>query len=97
MHHAVDMPAEHFRLLLLGVANRIHPELAEDQRFFLGQVLQAQEIILEVALIVQVNIEAEKIDVLRQEIFGRRISGVGKENVRIERAADADQTFRRIR
>ena len=31
---------------------------------------------LEIALIVQVNVEAAKINILRQEIFGRWVSGV---------------------
>ena len=39
----------------------------------------------------QVNVETKKIDVLRQEIFGWWIGGVGKENIRIDRAPDPNQ------
>ena len=91
------MPAEHFGLLLLAVANRIHPEFAEHERLFLGQVLQAQEVLFEIALIVQVDVEAAEIDVLREEIFRRRITRVGKENVRIRFASDADERFEKLR
>ena len=58
---------------------------------FFREILQPQEISLEVALVVQINVEAIEIDVLRQEIFRRRITRVGKENVRIGLAPDADQ------
>ena len=78
------------------MANRVHAELAENERPFFGQILQTQQILFEVALIVQINVEAEKIDILRQEIFGRRISRVGKENVGIDRAADANQFFHEL-
>ncbi len=80
-HDAVNMPAQHLGLLVFAVANRIHPEFAEHERFFLRQVLQAQEIFLEIALVVQVNVEAAEIDVLREKIFRRRIAGVGEENI----------------
>ena len=88
-HHAVDMPAEHFGLLFFAVANRVHPEFAQHKRPFFREILQTQQVTFEVALIVQVNVEAEEIDVLRQQIFRRRKTGVGKENLRIDRAPDA--------
>ena len=65
-NHAIDMPAQHFRLFLLGVSDRVHPEFAKNKRTLLDEVLQSKEITLEVALIVQVNVEAKEIDVLRQ-------------------------------
>ena len=79
------------------MANRVHAELAENERPFLGQVLQTQQILFELVLIVQINVEAEKIDILREEIFGRRISRVRKERVGIDRAADADQFLHELR
>ncbi len=90
------MPAEHLGLLFLRVANRIHPELAQHERLFLGQVLQAKEIFFEVALVVQVDIEAAEIDVLRQEVFRRRIAGVGEEDIRVRLASDADQRLEKF-
>src|SRR6476620_1476977 len=65
-NYAIDMPAQHVRLLVLSVPDRVHPEFAKDKRTLLGEILQSEEITLEVALLVQVNIEAEEIDVLRQ-------------------------------
>src|SRR5690349_8602847 len=44
---ALDVPAEHLGLLVLRMANRVHSELAENERTFLGQILQPQEVTLE--------------------------------------------------
>ena len=90
-HHAIDMPAEHFSLLVLRMPDRIQAEFAKDQRTLFRQILQTQQVAFEIALIVQVNIETGKIDVLRQEIFGRWISGVGKKNIRIHATSDPNQ------
>src|SRR5256714_4478752 len=91
--HAVDVPAEHLGLLVLAVADRVHPELAENERTILGEILETQEVTLERVLIVQVNVEAGEIAVLREEKFRGRIAGIRKENVRIRVAADPDQVF----
>src|SRR5690242_21162998 len=53
-HHTVDMPAQHLRLFLFGMANRIHPELAEHEWFFLGQILQPEKVFFEIALVVEI-------------------------------------------
>src|SRR5690348_14450584 len=90
-NHTIDMPAQHFRLLVLSVPDRVHSEFAKDKRAFLGEILQSKEIPLEVALIVQVNVEAKEIDVLRQQKFGRRIGGVGIQRTRIQIATDVDE------
>src|SRR5258708_1333994 len=78
------------------MTDRVHTKLAKDERFFLGQILQAQQIFFELALIVQINVEAKKVDILRQEIFGRRISRVRKENVRIDCTTDSNQMFDKL-
>src|SRR6516165_10081133 len=41
-HHAVDVPAEHLRLLLLRMPDGVHAELAEDKRMFPSEILQSQ-------------------------------------------------------
>ena len=33
-HHAVNVPTEHFRLLFLRMADRVHAEFAKDERAF---------------------------------------------------------------
>ncbi len=71
------MPGQHVGLFLLRVADRVHAELAHDAGFFVGEVLQAQEVVFKVALVVQVDVEGTKIDVLRQEVFRGRIARVG--------------------
>src|SRR5436190_11718349 len=45
-YDAIDMPAEHLRLLLLGVADRVHAEFTQYQRAILGEILQAKEVAL---------------------------------------------------
>src|SRR5437764_14751665 len=60
---ALDVPAEHLGLFVLRMADCIHPEFAEDERTFLRQILEPQKVTLEIALIVEVNIEAKEIDV----------------------------------
>ena len=57
-HHTVDMPAEHFGLFVLGMPDGIHAELAQNERPIFGQILQAQQVPLELALVVQVNVKA---------------------------------------
>src|SRR6266404_7146705 len=75
-HHAVDMPAEHFRLLLLGMSDRVHSEFAQHERLFFREILQAEEILFEIALVVQVDVETTEVDVLREEVFRRWITRV---------------------
>ena len=72
------------------MADGIHTEFPEDKRMLATEILQSQQIAFEIALIMQVNIEAAKIRVLGQQIFGRRISGVGKEGIRIDCAPHPD-------
>ena len=38
-HHAVDVPAEHFGLLVLGMPDRVHAEFTEDERMLAGEIL----------------------------------------------------------
>ncbi len=76
--HAIDMPAQHFGLLVLAVSDCVHSEFAQDERTLFDEILQTEEITLEIALLMQVNVKAKKIDVLREQKFRRRISGVGK-------------------
>src|SRR5262245_35293293 len=41
-YHAVDVPAEHLRLLLLRMPDRVHTEFAEDKRMLAGEILQSR-------------------------------------------------------
>ena len=84
------MPGEHVGLLVLRMSDGVHAEFAKDKRTLACKILQPQQIALELVLVVEVNIETAKIGVLWQQIFGRRIGGVGKEGSRIDRAADLD-------
>ena len=65
LYNAVDMPTQHLSLLILRMPDGIHAELTQDKRSLAGQILQTQQIALEITLIVQVNVETAKIDVLR--------------------------------
>ena len=42
LHHTIDMPAEHFGLLLLRMPDCVHPKLTQNQWPFFRQVLQSQ-------------------------------------------------------
>ena len=63
---------------------------------FSGEILQPQQIAFEITLIMKVNIETGKIGVLREQIFGRRICGIRKERIGIDRPADAESIARQI-
>ena len=90
-HHALDVPAQHLGLLLLGVPDRVHPEFTEDERLVLREVLQPGEVAVEVVLPVQVNIECREVAILRQQVFGGRITGIREQRPRVRLPADRDQ------
>ena len=83
-HHAVNVPAEHFGLLVLRMPDRVHAELTKNKRMFAGEILQPQQVTFEIALIVKVNVETGKIGILREQIFGGRIGRIRKKRVRID-------------
>src|SRR5579884_492495 len=89
--HGVDMPAEHLGLLFLGMANRIHAELAQYERMLAGEILQPQKVTFEFALMMKIDVETTKVGVLRQKIFGRRISGIREERLGVDSTADLNQ------
>src|SRR5436190_3937269 len=96
-HDAIDMPAEHLGLLLLGMAYRVHAEFTQDEGPILGEILQAKEVALEVPLVVKINVKAGEIAVLRKEEFRRRIARVGKKHVWIDLAPDSNQLLDELR
>ncbi len=97
LHHAVHMPAEHFRLLIFRVANRVHAEFTQDERPVFREILQAQQIAFEISLVVQVNVEAAEIAVLRQKKLRRRIARIREKHIRIGLAADSNQLLDEFR
>jgi hypothetical protein len=90
-HDALDVPLKHLALLVLGVADGVHPELTEDERPVLREVLQASEVSLEVGPAVQVDVESEEVGVLRQEVFRGGKTGVGVEDVGVFALGPVDQ------
>src|SRR6185369_13258218 len=64
---ALNRPAEDFAFLAFAFAQGIHPKLAQDQRSCLRQHLQTGEIIFKRLAVMQINVEAMKIDVLRPQ------------------------------
>src|SRR5205823_5986838 len=96
LHHAIDVPAQHFCLLLLRVADGVHAELIKNEGTIFRQILQAQQVTLEVALPVEVNIEAAEVDVLRKQKLGGRKSGVGIERTVIDAASQPDKLLDEI-
>src|SRR5689334_1881762 len=47
----LDVPAKHLSMLVLRMTDRVHAELARDQRPLLRRVLLSQQVTFEVALI----------------------------------------------
>ena len=90
-NHALDVPADHLRLLGFRMPDRVHAEFPEDERLVLREVLQAREVALEILLPVQVNVERHEIAVLREQVFGRGVARVGKKRLRIGFLPDVDQ------
>src|SRR5437667_9222198 len=89
-YHAIDVPTEHFGLFVLRMPDGVHAEFAQDEGMLAGEILQPQQVTLEILLVVKVNIKTTKIGILWQQIFGRRIRGVGKERITIDCAPDAN-------
>src|SRR5581483_1639542 len=71
--------------------DRVHAEFAQDKRMLACEILQTQQVPFEITLIVEVNIETAKVSVLRQEIFRRRVRGIGKQGIRIDGTPDPYQ------
>ena len=71
--------------------DRVHPEFPQDKRMFTSEILEPQQVPLEIALVMEVNVKTTKISILRQQIFGRGIRRIGKESIRIDSASDPDQ------
>src|SRR5207253_7021794 len=86
--HALDVPADHFRLLILRMSDRVHAELAQNERTLASEILQAQKVTFEIAVSMEINDKTEKIDILRKQIFGWRIASVGVKTLRVPRASD---------
>ena len=89
--HGVEVPADHLGLLLLGVADRVHAELTHHERLVVSEVLEACQVALKVLAAVQVDVEGQEVDVLRQQILGRRIARVGVQCAGILATGNVDQ------
>src|SRR5438477_9902269 len=44
----------------------------------------------------EINVETEKIDILRKQIFGRRIGCVGIKNIRVHRTSDPNKKLNKL-
>src|SRR6266567_7829122 len=71
--------------------DRVHAEFPQNERMLACKILQSQQVTFEVTLIVKVNVETAKIGILRQQIFRRWVCGIGKEGIRIDSTAYANQ------
>ncbi len=80
-----DLPGQDFALRGLAFAQAVDADFAQHQRLGVGNHLQAGQVILKGPPVVEVNVEAEKIDVARREKFSRRIIGEGAKALGIDR------------
>ena len=86
----LDLPRKEFALAGLAFAQGVHAELAEHEGPGVGQHLQPRQISGEVFRPVQVNVEANKVDVARTEKFGGRVVGEGEEPMGVGRSRHVD-------
>jgi hypothetical protein len=87
----LDLPRKDFAFDLFTFAQAIDTEFAEDERLGIGDHLQASQVILERFGIVEINVVAEEIDVLRFEKFGGRVIAEGAKAGGIDRFYRCDQ------
>ena len=96
-NHGIEMPFHHLRLLLLGVAYGIHPELAHDQGLVFGKILEARKVAFKVLAPVEVDIECQEINVLGKQVFRGGITGVGVQGAGVFTARNVDQMLHKLR
>jgi hypothetical protein len=73
------------------VPERVHPELAQQQRSIAHQVLQPEQVTPERPGVVQVDVEGREVQERQVEVLGRRIVGVGDQAIGIDLLADVGQ------
>ena len=95
-YYGIEVPSDHLRLFLLGVADGIHAEFAHDERLVLGEILESGEIAVEVLPAVQVDVEGQEVDVLGKKILGRRIARVGVECTGILAAGNVNEMLYKL-
>ena len=92
----LNLPGQNFSLARFAFAERINPVFTQHQRLDVGDCLQVGKIILQRLLMVKVNIEADKINVLGAQKFCRRIVSKSAETIRVDRLSDIHQLIDKI-
>src|SRR5579884_3285846 len=87
------LPAERMRLLRLAGAHRVHAELGQHQRLVHREVVEPRDVAAERALVVQVDVEAEKIGEVDRQVFGRGIVRIADERARMLLLDQSDETL----
>src|SRR5205814_3300553 len=86
-----DLPGEDFTFARLAFAEGVDAEFAEHQRLGVREGLEPRQVILKRLALVQINVEANEIDVLGVEKFGRRIGTECAETFRVHGFRDFHQ------
>ncbi len=77
------LPGEDPALLFVAFAHRVDAEFGQHQRPVDGEVVQPRDIAAKRGLIVEIDVEAEKIGEIDRQIFGRRKVGVADQRSRV--------------
>src|SRR5262249_45933272 len=78
-------------LLRFAVPERVHAELAEDERLVADQVLQAEQVTAERLGVVEVDVEGDEVQEGDVQVLRGRVAGVGDEALRVGLFADVPQ------
>src|SRR5271169_6566410 len=80
----LDVAAEDLRLGVLPLAHRVHAKLGQHERLVTRDVLQAVEIICKWSWLVEIDVEADKIEARGLEKFCRRKIDERNKPVRVD-------------
>ncbi len=78
-----DMTGEETGLLRLAVPQRVHAQLAQQQRLIADEVLQPEQVTVERFAVVQVDVEGREVEGREVQVLGGRVAGVGDQAVRV--------------
>src|SRR5439155_9327100 len=79
-----DLPGQKLALAGCSFSQAVHPKLAQHQGLVIGEHLQARQVAFKSVPLVQINIEAHKVDALWMKKLRRRKRSEGAERIRVE-------------
>ena len=90
----LDVPVQHFRLLLFPVSAGIDAEFGNQKRLIAREILEPSQVGGETFAIFEIQIEGHKVLIPREQILGARIIRVSEKRARVVRMTEIDETFK---